>query len=60
MNSELDSEYPWFVRFSNGDIDFCGIPDRLLRHPELQRRGIVPTDVLKAVRNLSYSAYPGS
>ncbi|KAL1943191.1 hypothetical protein VTO73DRAFT_4266 [Trametes versicolor] len=47
MASE-ESDYPWFVRESDGSINFCGIPDRLLRHPELQRRGIVPTDVLKA------------
>ncbi|OJT02693.1 hypothetical protein TRAPUB_6767 [Trametes pubescens] len=46
MASE-EADYPWYVREADGSIDFCGIPDRLLRHPELQRRGIVPTDVLK-------------
>ncbi|KAL1943184.1 hypothetical protein VTO73DRAFT_4259 [Trametes versicolor] len=46
MNAE-DSDYPWLVTDSDGNIDFCAIPDRLLSHPEIQRRGIVLTDVLK-------------
>ncbi|EIW56515.1 uncharacterized protein TRAVEDRAFT_73062 [Trametes versicolor FP-101664 SS1] len=46
MASE-DCDYPWLVTDSDGNFDLCAIPDRLLRHPEIQRRGIVLTDVLK-------------
>lgn len=52
MASE-DCDYPWLVTDSDGNFDLCAIPDRLLRHPEIQRRGIVLTDVLKPVRPFS-------
>lgn len=54
MASE-DSDYPWLVTDSDGNFDLCAIPDRLLSHPEIQRRGIVLTDVLKPVRHFSRS-----
>ncbi|EIW56499.1 uncharacterized protein TRAVEDRAFT_49325 [Trametes versicolor FP-101664 SS1] len=47
MASE-DSDYPWFARFPDGSINYGAIPDRLTRHPEVQRRGIVLTNTLKA------------
>ncbi|KAI0655854.1 hypothetical protein C8Q70DRAFT_1015952 [Cubamyces menziesii] len=38
---------PWFAYYPDGDIRFGGVPDRLLDHPEIRRRGINLTDALK-------------
>ncbi|KAH9855436.1 hypothetical protein C2E23DRAFT_583977 [Lenzites betulinus] len=38
-----DPNPPWYVTSPDGSFDPGGIPDRLLHHPELQERGMVPT-----------------
>ncbi|EIW53695.1 uncharacterized protein TRAVEDRAFT_23945 [Trametes versicolor FP-101664 SS1] len=45
--SEDDSNPPWYTFFPHGGMDPAGVPDRLLRHPELQQRGIVPYGAMK-------------
>ncbi|KAJ8481351.1 hypothetical protein ONZ51_g6048 [Trametes cubensis] len=44
---EVHDNPPWYARYPNGDINCGGVPDRLLNHPELQRRGIVLRDPSK-------------
>ena len=46
---EVHDNPPWFARHPNGKINCGGVPDRLLNHPELQRRGIVLRDSSKPV-----------
>ncbi|KAJ8472631.1 hypothetical protein ONZ51_g8391 [Trametes cubensis] len=38
---------PWFAYDPDGEIRYGGVPDRLLHHPEILRRGIKLTDALK-------------
>ncbi|KAI0676973.1 hypothetical protein C8Q78DRAFT_1000412 [Trametes maxima] len=38
---------PWFAKFENGKDNWDAAPERLLRNPDLQRRGIVPYSPLK-------------
>ena len=40
---------PWFAYDPDGEIRFGGVPDRLLHHPEILRRGIKLTNALKPV-----------
>ncbi|KAI0650084.1 kinase-like domain-containing protein [Trametes meyenii] len=35
---------PWYGTHPDGSIHYSGVPDRLLRHPDLVQRGIVLTD----------------
>ncbi|KAH9846053.1 hypothetical protein C2E23DRAFT_864267 [Lenzites betulinus] len=43
-----DPNPPWYVPLPGGrGIDWGAIPDRLLCHPELQERGLVPFDTAK-------------
>ncbi|KAH9846044.1 hypothetical protein C2E23DRAFT_744977 [Lenzites betulinus] len=43
VHKSTDSNPPWYVASPHwGGIDPGGIPDRLLRHPELHERGLVP------------------
>ncbi|KAJ8462842.1 hypothetical protein ONZ51_g10644 [Trametes cubensis] len=44
---EAHDNPPWYARHPDGSIHFSGVPDRLVRHPELVRRGIVLDDSLK-------------
>ena len=46
---EAHDNPPWYARHPDGSIHFSGVPDRLVRHPELVRRGIVLDDSLKPV-----------
>ncbi|KAI0328454.1 hypothetical protein GY45DRAFT_1281814 [Cubamyces sp. BRFM 1775] len=39
--SEASDNPPWYGRHEDGSIHYGGVPDRLLSHPELVRRGIV-------------------
>ena len=41
---------PWFAYDSDGQIVYGGVPERLLHHPEIRRRGIKLTNALKPVR----------
>ncbi|KAH9896630.1 hypothetical protein C8Q73DRAFT_788965 [Cubamyces lactineus] len=45
--SDIHDNPPWYARHANGTVNFGGVPDRLLNHPELQRRGIVLRDSSK-------------
>ncbi|KAH9886284.1 hypothetical protein C8Q73DRAFT_285790 [Cubamyces lactineus] len=38
---------PWFAYFPDGSVRLGGVPERLLHHPEMHRRGITLTDALK-------------
>ncbi|KAI0325207.1 hypothetical protein GY45DRAFT_1330628 [Cubamyces sp. BRFM 1775] len=38
---------PWFAYDPDGEIVYGGVPDRLLHHPEIRRRGIRLTDAIK-------------
>ncbi|KAL1939036.1 hypothetical protein VTO73DRAFT_10296 [Trametes versicolor] len=42
-----DSNPPWYTFFPNGGMNPAGVPDRLLRHPELQERGMIPYAAIK-------------
>ncbi|KAI0633972.1 hypothetical protein C8Q77DRAFT_1108863 [Trametes polyzona] len=45
---DADGNPPWYARDSQGRIRYSEVlPDRLLHHPELRKRGIVPAAVLK-------------
>ncbi|KAH9846045.1 hypothetical protein C2E23DRAFT_744957 [Lenzites betulinus] len=43
MSAAAGTNPPWYVTSPDGSFDPGGIPDRLLHHPELQGRGMVPT-----------------
>ncbi|KAI0330092.1 hypothetical protein GY45DRAFT_1251577 [Cubamyces sp. BRFM 1775] len=45
--SDVDDNPPWYATTPDGDIIFGAVPDRLLCHPELQRRGIVLREPMK-------------
>ncbi|KAI0328456.1 hypothetical protein GY45DRAFT_1355149 [Cubamyces sp. BRFM 1775] len=45
--SEASDNPPWYGRHEDGSIHYSGVPNRLLSHPELVRRGIVLHDALK-------------
>ncbi|KAH9896632.1 hypothetical protein C8Q73DRAFT_686338 [Cubamyces lactineus] len=45
--SETHDNPPWYARNPDGSIHCSGVPDRLVDHPELLRRGIVLDDSLK-------------
>ncbi|KAI9056603.1 hypothetical protein FKP32DRAFT_1444228 [Trametes sanguinea] len=38
---------PWFAFNPDGSIHLGGVPERILRHPGLQKRGITPVDAVK-------------
>lgn len=49
-SNQSDPNPPWYVPLPGGrGIDWGAIPDRLLRHPELHERGLVPFDTAKPV-----------
>ncbi|KAJ8462841.1 hypothetical protein ONZ51_g10643 [Trametes cubensis] len=45
--SDVHDNPPWYARNPDGKIVLGAVPDRLLNHPELQRRGIVLRDSSK-------------
>ncbi|KAI0658959.1 hypothetical protein C8Q70DRAFT_140952 [Cubamyces menziesii] len=45
--SVTDDNPPWYARNPSGSINCSGVPDRLIDHPELLRRGIVLIDSMK-------------
>lgn len=51
-DSDSGPNPPWYTYLPDGRFDPGGIPERLLRHPELQKRGIVPTGTFKPVRQI--------
>ncbi|EIW53694.1 uncharacterized protein TRAVEDRAFT_52813 [Trametes versicolor FP-101664 SS1] len=46
-DSDSGPNPPWYTFLPDGRFDPGGIPDRLLQHSELQKRGIVPTGTFK-------------
>ncbi|OJT02695.1 hypothetical protein TRAPUB_6769 [Trametes pubescens] len=55
MSSNIGPSPPWFVLRPDGSLgDMSAIPDRLLRHPELEQRGLASKlyQPIKAVRPL--------
>lgn len=50
MESSTSINPPWYTFFPDGNMNPGGVPDRLLRHPELQKRGIIPNAAFKPVR----------
>ncbi|KAI0330095.1 hypothetical protein GY45DRAFT_786728 [Cubamyces sp. BRFM 1775] len=60
--SDINDNPPWYARNPNGSINCSGVPDRLIDHPELLRRGIVLIDSMKpgvVFRSLAQDDGPG-
>ncbi|KAH9846054.1 hypothetical protein C2E23DRAFT_744990 [Lenzites betulinus] len=53
-----DSNPPWYVFSPDGEFDPGAIPDRLLHHPELQERGMVPVVPINPGVVFSTATYP--
>ncbi|KAL7284499.1 hypothetical protein ACG7TL_001790 [Trametes sanguinea] len=45
--SSNDGNPPWLAFNPDGSIHFGGVPERILCHPGLQKRGITPVDAVK-------------
>ncbi len=57
MSSDIGPSPPWFILLPDGSLgDIVAIPDRLLRHPELEHRGLASKlyQPIKAVRPSSF------
>ncbi|KAJ3013913.1 hypothetical protein NUW54_g1453 [Trametes sanguinea] len=44
---------PWFAFNPDGSVHLGGVPEQILRHPGLQKRGITLVDAVKPVRQVS-------
>ncbi|KAJ3010204.1 hypothetical protein NUW54_g2557 [Trametes sanguinea] len=54
MTTVDEGRPPWFAFNPDGSIHLGGVPERILRHPGLQKRRITPVDAVKPVSLLPH------